>query len=314
MAMMGLDAYLAHLATEQNADSLWCRGSMIPLMLVTISLLGVRELGSMLRKSGLNPHLPLAALACTALMLAPWMAAGGLLGDRPTDVEAMHGQAVWLTLALMVATLAHMFRGASPTAAADIASSWLIIIYLGFLPSFAVHLRTDYNLADPVRGAWNLLIVLLIAFAADVGALFAGLRWGRHKLAPTISPGKTVEGAVGGVLASVLVGISFKLVAWLDVGGGAGVGSWPQIWSESVNEFTSTFHELSTWQIILLCVFISVAAQAGDLFESLLKRGAQLKDSSRLVPGMGGVLDVVDGAIFACPVAWFALTRLLGTL
>lgn len=112
-----------------------------------------------------------------------------------------------------------------------------------------------------------LLWVFLVTWATDIGAYFAGRRFGKRKLAPTISPGKTVEGLYGGVAAAALFGGAWVLAT--------GLGK----------------------PLIVLAPFFAVAAQAGDLFESKLKRTAGIKDSGNWLPGHGGLLDRLDGLV-----------------
>ncbi|MEG3789472.1 phosphatidate cytidylyltransferase [Lysobacter sp. CCNWLW3] len=126
-----------------------------------------------------------------------------------------------------------------------------------------------------------LLTALAIVWAADSGAYFAGRKFGRLKLAPRVSPNKTIEGLVGGVLAGVAVGIAFAAFA------GAQPAQLPAV-------------ALVAFAAVLFSV-------VGDLFESLLKRHAGVKDSGNLIPGHGGVLDRVDGVLAALPV--FALGK-----
>ncbi|RNF81709.1 phosphatidate cytidylyltransferase [Montanilutibacter psychrotolerans] len=131
------------------------------------------------------------------------------------------------------------------------------------------------------KGHMWLLTALAVVWAADSGAYFVGRRFGKHKLAPRVSPNKTIEGVVGGVLAGVLAGLGF---AWLA---GAQPGQLPAV---------------------ALVAFIAVLfSVVGDLFESLLKRHAGVKDSGHLIPGHGGILDRVDGVLAALPV--FALGK-----
>ena len=122
---------------------------------------------------------------------------------------------------------------------------------------------------------WLLLAVLATVWLADSAAYFAGKRFGRHKLAPEISPGKTWEGVAGAILASTLYGLTLSyylhISRWLIVG---------------------------LWLIVVLSII-------GDLFESLLKRQAGKKDSSHLLPGHGGVLDRIDGLISTLPLVLF---------
>jgi phosphatidate cytidylyltransferase len=130
------------------------------------------------------------------------------------------------------------------------------------------------------QGALKLLFALFLVFAADVGAYFAGRRFGRHKLAPTISPGKTREGAVGGVLLCAVWALGAGIPLFdVDLAGAVG--------------------------LVTLCVVIGLFSVWGDLLESAYKRLAGVKDSGRLLPGHGGILDRVDSVLAAVPL--FAL-------
>ncbi len=133
------------------------------------------------------------------------------------------------------------------------------------------------------KGHLWLLAALAIVWAADTGAYFSGRKFGRHKLAPNISPNKTIEGMVGGMVAGVVVGVTLGFCA------GAGVSQLPAV-----------------ALVALVAVCFSVI---GDLFESLLKRHAGVKDSGHLIPGHGGILDRVDGVVAALPV--FAVGKAL---
>jgi phosphatidate cytidylyltransferase len=130
--------------------------------------------------------------------------------------------------------------------------------------------------ASAARGPLWLLFALLLIWAADSGAYFAGVRFGRRKLAPRISPGKSWEGLFGGLAAAML--LSAAMLHWLGLG-------WAQL-----------------PELLLLTVVIVLVSVVGDLFESLLKRHAGAKDSSQLIPGHGGVLDRIDSLLAALPV------------
>lgn len=131
--------------------------------------------------------------------------------------------------------------------------------------------------------AW-LLLVLLIVWAADIGAYFSGKRWGRIKLAPNVSPGKTREGMYGGLVAVALTVVVFAW--WIDL------------------EFQSSVF------LLLLGIVVGLISVMGDLFESLLKRHAQIKDSGSILPGHGGVLDRIDSILAAAPFYFLGLTFL----
>ena len=126
-----------------------------------------------------------------------------------------------------------------------------------------------------------LLTALMVVWAADTGAYFSGRRFGKRKLSPNISPNKTVEGQVGGLLLAVVVGVVLSLVA------GASVEQLPAV--------------------ALVSAIAALFSVVGDLFESLLKRHAGVKDSGHLIPGHGGILDRLDGVLAALPA--FALGK-----
>ncbi|MDP5254855.1 MULTISPECIES: phosphatidate cytidylyltransferase [unclassified Vibrio] len=125
-------------------------------------------------------------------------------------------------------------------------------------------------------GAKLVLFVCLLVWAADSGAYFVGKRWGRNKMAPNVSPNKTIEGLLGGVLAAGLVGVF--------------VSHWFEL------SFSSYGH------LILTIVFTVVISVLGDLVESMFKRNSGIKDSSQLIPGHGGVLDRIDSLTAAFPI------------
>lgn len=146
------------------------------------------------------------------------------------------------------------------------------ILYIGWLLSHLVALREMESGRDWV------LFALFTTFTSDSAAYFIGRAWGRHRLAPSISPGKTWEGAIGGLIAAICV--SLLLVWMLNL-------------------------PLDYGQAIPLAIAVSVFGQIGDLFESLFKRNMGVKDSGRGVPGHGGFLDRMDSVVFAAVVVYY---------
>jgi phosphatidate cytidylyltransferase len=136
----------------------------------------------------------------------------------------------------------------------------------------------------PAHGRLAVFALLLAVWGADTVAYLAGRTIGRHKLAPVLSPGKTWEGFVFGLAAAIFV------------------------------TFVAMYHQkfLSEWESVVLGLAIGLADAAGDLFESMLKRDMQVKDSGRLLAGHGGVLDRVDALLFAAPAAYFTILALGG--
>lgn len=141
---------------------------------------------------------------------------------------------------------------------------------------------------DGVLGLWYLLLPVLAIIASDVGAFAIGSLFGRRRLAPAISPNKTVEGSLGGLSLAVIV----VLVA-----------------TALLRRFTGT--QLDLYDAILFSLLVASAAQLGDLFESLIKRWAGVKDAGVFLPGHGGVLDRIDSALFAMPVTYFFITLVI---
>lgn len=136
------------------------------------------------------------------------------------------------------------------------------------------------------KGIWVLLTVLIIAWAADIGAYFTGKKWGKHKLAPQISPGKSREGAIGGILLVCMIAFAFNHYNILT------------------NDFFSFIGKhYSVFGLILISVFLGFMSVIGDLFESQLKRLIGVKDSSNLLPGHGGILDRLDALLPVLPIA-----------
>ncbi len=154
------------------------------------------------------------------------------------------------------------------------------MLYIGWMLSFLVALRLEPGtVAFPEVGRNFLFLALFATFGSDTAAFFIGKAFGRHKLAPQISPGKTWEGAIAGVAGGIIISLLFTLETSLQL-------------------------PLSWWQAILLGALVSVFGQVGDLAESLLKRNYGVKDSGSLMPGHGGILDRMDSVLFAGAVVY----------
>ena len=145
---------------------------------------------------------------------------------------------------------------------------------------------------------WNrddgkpLLIFLMVCvWAGDIAALYIGKNFGKHKLAPKLSPGKTWEGSAASLVGSMLVA---ACVFWIG-----------DALSTRGNMVLHIQEPL--WQLMLLAIIVNAAAQLGDLLESAIKRGAEVKDSGTMLPGHGGILDRIDALLLATPVLWYAL-------
>lgn len=155
------------------------------------------------------------------------------------------------------------------------------------------------QIREQASGAFLLLYLLLLVWAGDIFAYFVGRSLGRHLMSPRISPRKTWEGALASMIASVGVGMLLCNYA-LPI-------STMLLNSHLIEKKDGVFalEKAPLWPIIVLSAVINIAAQLGDLVESLIKRGAGVKDSGTLLPGHGGMLDRVDALLFAAPVLWY---------
>ncbi|MFY9936415.1 MAG: CDP-archaeol synthase [Silvibacterium sp.] len=180
------------------------------------------------------------------------------------------------------------FRSPLKRVLPDAAYSIFGLLYVG------VPLTTLPPLSEQENGPSLLLFLFLVVWAGDIAALYVGRAWGRRKLAPSISPGKTWEGSVASVVGSVAIGLALVLLAAALSRRNGGVSI-----------LLSFPGSIMGW--VALAVLLNVAAQVGDLVESALKRGAGVKDSGALLPGHGGMLDRIDALLVAAPVLWYAL-------
>ena len=253
--------------------------------------LGLLEYFRLAQSKGIRPATKTTLVLVQLLLVTTQWAHGGdaagvgFASDLAAAVLPLSGAAIcgWLLLQPLTGTIA------------DIAASIFALFYLGFLPSYWIRLR---DLSDPAlaprlaawHGAWPgfssgmvlMLMACLLIVATDIGSYAIGRRFGRHALSP-ISPGKTVEGALGGLGCALLLGAGFgELLGW-NWGWAAGG---------------------------LLGVVVGVFALVGDLTESMMKRDAGVKDSGDFLPGHGGILDRIDSYLFT-PAVFFTMVSLL---
>lgn len=217
-------------------------------------------------------------------------------GIHMTANDALAQFPILLTLGICLSFFRLLFRSEHPPATiADIASTIMGFIYVGWLPAHLTLLRSlmpsslgNVHIANPLHqpGLAYVWVSLFIIWATDVFAYYVGKKWGKHKLFPEISPKKTVEGAIGGLVASAVIATMVVYAAdnWL---------------------FASHPFQFKLWQAPLMGIVVSIASQLGDLCESLMKRDAGLKDSSQAIPGHGGFLDRGDSLMFGSPVSFY---------
>jgi phosphatidate cytidylyltransferase len=265
-------------------------GAPLAALLAVVSALGAWEFFRIARGGGARPLDDVGIALAGIVPLAVHAHYLGLLAFQPA-------LAAVVALAVLAATI--WLRGVEGRPLGAAAATLLGVAYTAGMLSFGYAIRyhdvvRGYDLvgarelglgAFDVRvppGGALLVFPLVVTWASDIGAYFVGRAIGGRKLIPSVSPGKTVAGAVGGLLASMLVAWLYARAVLVPV---ANLGFTP-------------------WGALGFGAAISVAAQVGDLFESLLKREGRVKDSSRIIPGHGGVLDRFDSLIFVLPVAY----------
>jgi len=214
-----------------------------------------------------------------------------------TDYLAM----LLMTASLLFLMVAQLRKAQITESLASISGTFFGVFYVAWLLSHAVLLRFFYNSAGawlspeqlmalelhPDSGIFFMFYGLAVLVLCDAGAYFFGRAWGRRRLAPEISPNKSVEGALGGVMTGTLGGLAFKGVFDLF---------WPHL--------SAAF----PWEVAIpFGIVLSLVGIVGDLVESLLKRDAQVKDAGHLLPGMGGILDRVDAPLLGLPVLYYLL-------
>jgi len=246
-----------------------------PLWLVTLAAAGVAALAGWeymgLAERGGAKAPRIAVLAAIVALFA-----GGF--EWPDQITTTLGL---LSLALLVYCT---FRSPVERVMADASASIFCLLYTGFTLTAVPLLREESN------GPSLLIFLMCVVWAGDITALYVGRAWGRHKMAPSLSPNKSWEGAIGSVAGSLLA-----------AGGLLGLAAWLETWNSAKLSYPDEY-----WYWLVLAVVVNVAAQVGDLAESALKRSVGVKDSGTLVPGHGGVLDRVDALLLAAPVLWYA--------
>ena len=243
--------------------AIWFGDPWFSLFVAAAALAGTYEFYRMANFDRREPLIYLGLLWALALVLSPHYRNPGVLP-------------IVITATMVISLICLLLRPLREKAFHDWA--WTIVgaLYVSWMLSYWLRLRgLEY-------GQNWVYLAMLTTFANDTGAYFIGRARGRHKLASAISPAKTWEGAIGGLISAILAAIVIAMVLNL------------------IAPFTFTY-----WQIILLGFLVSIFAQIGDLVESLLKRNTGVKESGNLLPGHGGILDRFDSLIFVGAVVYY---------
>ena len=267
--VLALDWFLEYAkviqVTQSDGTAVVLRGLPVAFVLMLIAAQAVWEMAKFCAASGVLILGISGVIGAAGLGTLPlwWQFVGGEISG--------HGVMLLLAALLWMIFLEQMITRRTTDAIRTIACTILTVLYLGVGGAMILQIRVAES-----NGLLKLVMFLAVVKSTDIGAYFTGSAIGRRKLIPWLSPGKSWEGLIGGLVAAVGVSI---LIAHF---GGVGI---------------------AVWQAGLFGVVIGLAGQFGDLCESLFKRSARLKDSSSMVPEFGGILDIIDSPLIAAPAA-----------
>lgn len=255
----------------------WILVSLVALM----SAGGVWEYANLARSKGISFSSYLMILVAVCQIFAFYVTQIWLdLPDLPVVVLALGAGLFFIT----------HFRD-SEDALTHIAIEFFGVCYVAVPLSFMLGILFQSSTFQSFQdGRWWLVYLIAVTKVTDIGAYFVGRLWGKRRLAPNLSPRKTVEGALAGFICAILMSLGFALLAKNTIG--------PSF-------------SLSIPFALVLGILLGIFGQIGDLSESLLKRDAAVKDSNKL-PGFGGVLDMIDSLIFTAPIVYFFLKWHIG--
>jgi phosphatidate cytidylyltransferase len=193
---------------------------------------------------------------------------------------------LFIVIGFLLILLLQFARQDNRNAILGLSTTLFGILYVSWFFSFLLKIRL---LLPGFDGALLLAFIIIVTKSADIGALLIGSRFGKHLLLPKVSPNKTVEGAIGALVVSSLAALLCK-------------------------DFLPAQAGFPIWQVVMMGAFFGGLGQLGDLSESLLKRDCGVKDSGRVLPGMGGILDVIDSLLFSAPAFYLYISSTLRSL
>ncbi len=255
----------------------WMGGTGLFVFVTLVVLFGLREYHGIAGARDSAPNRYIGVPAVFLLCLDAWLEAGN------------HAPLI-LTVLLLATATSEIFRKGAHSHFHNVAATVFGVVYIGLLGSHLL-LLGSWPIVDPDVTAWGgramapALLAFAIPWSYDAFAYFTGRLMGRRKLLPRVSAGKTVEGAIGGLIGAVAFMFALQY---------------------------ALFPFLSPLHCVVMGVAGGIVAQVGDLAESLVKRDAGLKDSSTLIPGHGGILDRFDSVFFAAPFVYYYLAYAVG--
>lgn len=244
---------------------------LIVLLLLTIG--GLYEFFYLIKKKGIPIY------SYTGIVIGTIIPLSTFFQFEPTKGWEL----LFIVLAVLSVFIMQLIRKDNNNAIVGIATTLFGVLYVSWLFSFLIKIRF---LIPGIEGVKLLGFILLIVKCGDMGALLVGSKFGRHPLLPRVSPSKTVEGSIGSFGFSMLAAFCAK--SWIPASA-----------------------ELSIVHILLIGVFFGGLGQLGDISESLIKRDCNVKDSGKMLPALGGVLDAIDSILFSAPAFYFYMSAIL---
>ncbi|MDB5172459.1 MAG: hypothetical protein JWO87_2476 [Phycisphaerales bacterium] len=255
-----------------NPNHAGIQGLGLLVLLILMLPLATRELAVLFTAENVRPYRIISALGSGALAFHAFLTQFDWF-----RVVAASTLAFIVVFVMIAAALRRAWSRQAQDAIVSMAGTVLATLYLGGLGWFLMALRVKHS-ANFTGSTMLILTILVVVKSTDIGAYFGGRALGRHKLIPWLSPGKTWEGLICGVLFAGLIGAILA-------------------------RHIPHIHP-PPWEGFILGVVIGGVGQAGDLLESLMKRDAEVKDSGHVVPGFGGILDIIDSPLLAAPFAY----------
>ncbi len=270
-------------------------GLILFALFLTLIALGSRELAAIFRAKQIPAQNGMCMVAGMIGCALAYVIPGTMSSQTAVALFATVIVAVFLFALVKYSYRQQRVEGAVAFGAATL----FALVYMGLLPGFYLVIRSDHS-------AWIIAAILLTTKSCDIGAYFTGRALGRHKLIVWLSPGKTWEGLIGGVLFSALVATGLAaLLNHLGIAGHYESGV-TGVLGDGSRTFVATPYPLTAAAVAGL--LLGLFGQFGDLTASLFKRDAGIKDSGSSIPGFGGLLDVVDSPLVVAPLAYWLLS------
>ncbi|HZL42757.1 MAG TPA: phosphatidate cytidylyltransferase [Verrucomicrobiae bacterium] len=266
----------------------WLSDSLFVISVSFLALTGLAEFYGIAEKRGLVCFKPLGMFGGLLLIVGTFLQLTGHVGTQGSPARVNDFEAIFIILFVLGLSLRQLFSRSNLAGITAISTTLFGLMYVPWLLNFVQKIQF-FSFRPPWEGAGNLYVLyfILVTKFSDTGAYVVGSLIGRRKMIPRVSPGKTWEGFGGAILFST--GASLAFAGW----------------------FGSRMAGMNWKHAVVLGVILGVCAVIGDLIESLFKREAGVKDSGKVFPGIGGILDLLDSLLFNAPIMYLYLRHVL---